>query len=72
MRHTRLQHGTLSGYLDHRCRCKRCSEIGQLYMQEYRDNIFDDTKAQKKEVNINLSDKDYSERIDNPFSKKDL
>lgn len=67
MKHSRLQHGTLSGYMDHRCRCKKCAEIYTLYMQEYRDTIFDETKAKKKDVSINLSDKDYSERVDNGF-----
>lgn len=61
-RKTRLQHGTLSGYKTHRCRCKRCAEVWELYLQEYRDEIFDETKAQYKEVNIPINRIDYSER----------
>lgn len=63
-RKTRLQHGTLSGYKNHRCRCKRCAEVWEMYLQEYRDNIFDETKAVYKEVKVNLSPLDYSEKRD--------
>lgn len=59
----RLKHGTLSGYQDHRCRCKRCAEVWDLYIQEYRDNIFDETKAKYKEVNDYIPPLAYSERI---------
>lgn len=57
----RLKHGTISGYMDFRCRCRKCTDMGNLYMQEYREDVFDDTKAIKKEVNIKLTPIDYAE-----------
>ena len=48
-RKQRLTHGTLDGYKNG-CRCKKCVEVWNLYTQEFRDNIFDETKAKYKEV----------------------
>lgn len=50
-RKQRLTHGTLAGYKTYRCRCKRCTEVWNLYIQEFRDNIFDETKAAYKDIN---------------------
>ena len=60
-RRGRLAHGTISGYQDHRCRCARCLDVWSMYIQEYRETIFDDTKAIKKEVNVKLPPIDYAE-----------
>ncbi len=62
MSHARLTHGTLEGYRDRGCRCKKCREVWDLYMSEYRTEIFDETKATYQEVDVPLNDNDYSER----------
>ena len=47
-----MTHGTLEGYKTG-CRCPKCVELWNMYNQEFRENIFDDTKAKTKKVNIN-------------------
>lgn len=51
-RKQRLTHGTIEGYKNWRCRCRKCREVWDLYTQEFRENIFDETKAQYKEVKL--------------------
>lgn len=66
-RKERLTHGTIAGYKTYRCRCRKCTEVWNLYTQEFRETVYDDTKAKTKPVNIKISDRDYSER--NSFGK---
>lgn len=61
-RSNKLQHGTLEGYKRFRCRCKKCTSVWELYLQEYRDEIFDETKAKVEPVRFYYSYEDYSEK----------
>ena len=58
----RFAHGTIDCYQTNRCRCKKCTGVWELYTQEYRSDIYDETKAPKKPLDIKLGNQDYSER----------
>lgn len=47
-----LVHGTLDGYKAYGCRCPACREIWDMYTQEYRETIFDETTAKRRPVKI--------------------
>lgn len=49
-RSQRLAHGTIDCYQTNRCRCKKCISVWKMYTTEFRENIFDETKAKYKEV----------------------
>ena len=52
----RMVHGTLEGYKSNGCRCKKCSNTWAMYIEQYREDIFDERTAKYKEVKLSNSD----------------
>lgn len=65
----KLIHGTLSGYKEYRCRCAKCSEIWELYTNQFREDIYDETKRKAPPVKYFPDERDYSER-DERYNRK--
>lgn len=65
----RLTHGTLSGYKEYNCRCRKCRDVWDVYMQSYREDIFDELRAKKKPVEIELTPRDYAEYVDSDWEE---